>query len=260
MITFKSLHENHASGRYRGSIPRHALEGFNPKGNWLVIGKHDWDWEQETKGYEKVVFDVCDDHFGTSRDAHYKNAILRADVVTCNSLEMARVIMMNTGREAFVIPDPYEQREEPPRISDKLLWYGYKRNLPDLMPYLHKLSVEVVTDMDGFTKWSPKEIDRAFSQAGLVILPTGRSMAKSANRAIESIRRGLFVVAGYLPAYSDLGIYVGNIYDGVDWALSHKMEALKRIKDSQDYIREEYSPKRIATLWMKAIDGYSELR
>ncbi len=79
-------------------------------------------------------------------------------------------------------------------------------------------------------------------------------MAKSGNRAIESIRRGLYVIAGYLPAYSDLGIYIGDIRDGVDWALSHRTTVLDRIAASQDYVRSEYSPERIAQLWRKALE------
>ena len=78
-------------------------------------------------------------------------------------------------------------------------------------------------------------------------------MAKSGNRAIESIRRGLFVVAGYLPAYGDLGVYTGDIGDGVRWALSHQMVVLDRIKAAQTYIRTEYSPERIAGLWKQAL-------
>ena len=96
-------------------------------------------------------------------------------------------------------------------------------------------------------------MDAAFERAGLVIIPTGKSMAKSGNRAIESLRRGLFVVAGYLPAYADLGIYIGDISDGVKWALSHQDEVIYRIKSAQDYIRNEYSPERIGQLWIKAL-------
>lgn len=226
--------------------------------DWLVIGKHGWSWDKETQGFSKVCFDICDDHFGSSLGAHYRDGCERADLVTCNSQEMARVIKEHTGKEAVVIPDPYEQPESPPRVHDSLLWFGHQSNLRDLAPWLkHFDKIEVVTNLNvmGVTPWTPENMDAAFERAGLVIIPTGKSMAKSANRAVESIRRGLFVVAGYLPAYADLGIYIGNIKDGVEWALSHEREVLKRIAESQRYVFTEYAPHRIGELWKAALSS-----
>jgi len=80
-------------------------------------------------------------------------------------------------------------------------------------------------------------------------------MAKSGNRAVEAIRRGLYVVANPLPAYADLGMWQGDIRQGVDWALSHRGEVLRRIKNSQDYVRHEYSPQRIGRLWANALSS-----
>jgi hypothetical protein len=258
-VTFKNWGSHLASSRYRAVIPAQQLQkmGVSQGSEWLVIGKHGWEWEKETKGYEKVCFDVCDDHFETSNGPHYRSGIDAATLVTCNSAEMARVIFEKTGREAVIIPDPYEQPEKAPRVHDHILWFGHQSNLVDLMPWLGKLDVEVMTNLrsNQVTPWSQENMDRAFDRAGLIIIPTGKSMAKSGNRAIESIRRGLFVIAGYLPAYGDLGIYTGNIEDGVKWALSHQDEVLSRITRSQAYIREEYSPQRIATLWKQALFG-----
>ena len=248
MITFRSFGPGLASSRYRALIP----QSFIPKGNeWLVIGKHGWDWDTETKGFKRVCFDVCDDHFDNVQS--YAVNCKRADLVTCNSLEMARVIKEKTGIDAVCIPDPYEQPEKTPRVNDNLLWFGHASNIADLVPWCDLPNLEVVSNIEGVTQWSPENIDAAFDRAGLVIIPTGKSMAKSGNRAIESLRRGLFVIAGYLPAYSDLGIYVGNIGDGVKWALSHQDEVLSRIKRSQAYIREEYSPEKIGKQWLRAL-------
>jgi glycosyltransferase involved in cell wall biosynthesis len=89
----------------------------------------------------------------------------------------------------------------------------------------------------------------------MVILPTGKSMAKSGNRAIESIRRGRFPVCGYLPAFADLGVWVGDIADGVQWALENRREALARIGHAQAYVRKAYSPRRIAEQWLEVIQS-----
>lgn len=259
-VTFKNNGATLASSRYRALIPQQQLylQGIRAGKDWLVIGKHGWDWAKETEGFKRVCFDVCDDHFSGPLGPHYASSVVRADLVTCNSQEMARVILEKTGRQAIVIPDPYEQPERPPRVHDRVLWFGHQSNLGDLVPWLdHFDNIEIVTGahIPGATPWSPQNMDAAFDRAGIVIIPTGKSMAKSANRAIESIRRGLFVVAGFLPAYGDLGIYVGDIRDGVDWALSHQSEVMGRIKRSQDYIRGEYSPERIGQLWKQALFG-----
>lgn len=258
-VTFRHFGAQLASSRYRAIIPAHELlkQGIGPGADWLVIGKHGWNWAHQTSGYDRVCFDICDDHFSGTHGEHYREGCHRANLVTCNSQEMARVILEQTGREAIVIPDPYEQPERRARVHDSLLWFGHPTNLGDLMPWMNRLDrLEVVTNMPnvaGVTQWTPEAMDAAFERAGMVVIPTGKSMAKSANRAIESIRRGLFVVAGYLPAYSDLGIYIGDIEDGVKWALSHQGEVLRRIMASQAYVAAEYSPERIGQQWIKAL-------
>lgn len=258
-VTFRHFGAHLASSRYRSIIPAQWLHanGIGEGRDWLVIGKHGWDWEKETAGYGRVCFDVCDDHFDNQFGEHYREAIKRADLVTCNSSEMRRVILEKTGANAVMIPDPFEQPEKESRISDNLLWFGHRSNLQDLVPWLDRLGpIEIVTNIEktpGVTTWSPEAMDLAFNRAGLVVIPTGKSMAKSANRAVESIRRGLFPVCGYLPAYSDLGVYIGDIGDGVDWALSNREEALRRTREAQRYVREAYSPDRIGRMWRSAL-------
>jgi hypothetical protein len=257
-ITFKHCGEKLASSRYRALIPTRELAklGIGPGMDWVVMNKHNWKWIEQTAGYARACYDVCDDHFSDGKAEHYLECCARADRVTCNSPEMARVIKAKTGRDAIVIPDPYEQPERPPRVHDKLLWFGHRANLQDLAPWMSRLPGCVVVsnaDLPGITQWTPEVMDAAFSAAGLVVIPTGKSAAKSANRAIESIRRGLFPVCGYLPAHADLGVWQGDILDGVRWALGHPDEALGRIRRMQAYVRREYSPQRIARLWLEAL-------
>lgn len=256
-VTFKDWGAHLASSRYRSIIPAQQLHcmGVTKGMDWLIIGKHGWNWGKETEGFSRVCFDICDDHFEGKHAKHYLEGCERADLITCNSHEMRRLIEAKTGKEAVVIPDPFEQYESSPRVGENLLWFGHQSNLPDLVPWLELPHLEVVTGIKapGITEWTPESMNRAFDRAGLVIIPTGKSMAKSANRAVESIRRGLFVVAGYLPAYADLGIYIGDIADGVDWALSHQDLVLRRIRAAQAYVFEEYAPHRIGKLWLKAL-------
>jgi hypothetical protein len=257
-VTFKHCGEKLASSRYRALIPTRELAkmGVGPGMDWVVMNKHNWNWEEQTAGYTRACFDVCDVHWDDRWGDHYRSCIAKADLVTCNSPEMARDIKARTGRDATVIPDPYEQPERPARVHDKLLWFGHRANLEALAPWISRLPGCIVVSnasLPGITQWTPEVMDAAFSAAGLVVIPTGKSAAKSANRAIESIRRGLFPVCGCLPAHADLGVWQGDIVDGVRWALGHPDEALGRIKRMQAYVRAEYSPERIGRLWKAAL-------
>lgn len=264
-VTFRHFGAHLASSRYRAIIPAQQLlaAGIGPGRDWLVIGKHGWNWRDETADFDRVCFDVCDDHFDGPHGQHYRHGCRSAYLVTCNSDEMARVIKAKTGRDATVIPDPYEQHEQAPRVHDRVLWFGHQSNLGDLMPWVEGMKaagasqLEIVTGLavDGVTQWTPESMNSAFDRAGLVIIPTGKSMAKSGNRAIESLRRGLFVVAGYLPAYADLGIYIGDIHDGIAWAMAHPEDARHRVAMAQNYISREYSPERIGELWKQALSS-----
>lgn len=267
-ITFRVWDERWASSRYRGVIPQRALMGLGvPKTrDVLVIGKHGWDWDAETAGYKRVVYDVCDSHWGDRwRDEVVANC-QRADAVTCNSRVMASEIKQHTGRDAWVIPDPYESPQRPARCHDRLLWFGFHWNAQALAPWFPKLlgkSITLVTDVEHESEvgpnvravpWTPEAMQREFDAAGLVILPTDmRPAAKSGNRAIESIRQGLFPVCGYLPAYADLGVWVGDIEHGVDWALGNPQEAVRRIEAAQRYVAFEYSPLQIAKRWQEVL-------
>lgn len=266
-ITFASFGPKIASSRLRAEIPQRELAslGIEAGRDVLVIGKHGWEWDKVTKGFARVVYDVCDDHFGDNLSAHYLGACARADAVTCNSHVMRDIVKAKTGRDAWVIPDPWESPECAPRTGRSLLWFGHRRNLRDVTPWLDKLAgrdLTIVTKLQGdepviggvrWVDWSPDEMARQFQSAGLVLIPTGVSMAKSANRAIESIRRGVFPVCGYLPAHGDLGVYQGDIAVGVEWALGHHDEVIHRLRAMQGYVRWQYAPTRIAKLWLEAL-------
>jgi len=257
-VTFKHQGEHLASARYRTIIPSRELAklGVGHGSDWLIIGKHNWKWEEQVEGFKKVCYDVCDDHYSDFWAEHYTINTLRADVVTTNSDELARIIHERTGRDAVVIPDPYEQPECLARVhGDSVLWFGHQSNLIDISKYVGKIkNLFILTGAAGFkNQWTPEAMSSAFDKAGLVIIPTGKSMAKSGNRAIESIRRGLFVVHGYLPAYGDLGMYCGDIEDGVKWALANPEQVVQRISMAQNYVREMYCPTRIGKMWLEAL-------
>jgi hypothetical protein len=252
-ITFLKFKPSLASSRYRALIPERELlkNGFTHGKDIFICSKHGWP-DELAKGYKKIVFDVCDDHFMTQHEPFYREWCKRADLITVNSKAMQDIVSRETNRDSVLIPDPYEQPEKRPRIHDMLLWYGHGSNIGDLervLPSLTGHRIEIISNIKGFAQWTPENMNAAFNRAGIVIIPTGKSIAKSANRAIEAIRRGLYPVANPLPAYNDLGIWQGDIKEGVEWALSHKGEVMKRIASMQEYVRNEYSPHKIGKMW-----------
>ena len=254
-VTFQFFGLDQASSRLRAAIPWLELKkyGFEPGKDVLVASKHGYKWTI-ANGFNRLVFDICDDHFHDSWKAHYLEGCHIADLITCNSSEMQKIIKENTGRDAIIIDDPYEDDEREPGFGSELLWFGHKSNFPDLarvIPTLDKdAELQIVSNIEGATCWTPQNMDLALKNCGMVILPTGKSMAKSANRMIKALRYGRFVIAEYLPAYEEIeGPYIGEIAKGIKWALDNPSKVLDRIKQGQDSIRERFSPKTIGLKW-----------
>lgn len=235
----------------RARIPQQQLENIGVKRGFdvVVYGKHLVTFDQ-IKHFKKKVFDCCDDHFGTYRDAYYREHIAKADLVTCNSETMAGIIRRETARIATVIPDPYESEEKPAGMGNGLLWFGHESNLIDLEPY-RDLKPEILTG----SEWSRDKQLAALDKCAAVLIPTGKSMAKSANRLIEAVRNGRFVIAGHLPAHEEFKqwMWIGDIRDGIEWLKEYPKQAIRDVSECQRYIRDKYSPEAIGRLWFNAL-------
>ena len=273
-VTILGMNPSIASTRYRALIPaaylrQHGVELCGDDGDLLIAGKHEWDTSIVAR-YKAFVFDVCDDWFDDKElGKHYRDMCARATVVTCNSDVMRFRIHQATGRAAVVIPDPYEHEEWTPSWGDGLLWFGNPLNLPDFLRAVKKLQgLEVPVGCisrhedymsDEFKQliipWSPTAVNKGFKSAAVVIIPTGKNAAKSANRLIESVRAGKFVVAEPLPAYEEFAdlMWVGDIREGVEWALKNKSECLRRVRKAQKYIGKRYAPEVVGAQWLEVV-------
>lgn len=250
-VIFATFGDHLASSRLRASIPQREVGklGMNKGMDVVVYGKH-WLSMADLSPFKKRVFDVCDDHFSDAHADYYFEHIAKADLVTCNSEAMKEIIVQQTGRIATVIPDPYESEEKPAGAGNGLLWFGHKSNLPDLHPYLD-LKPEILTG----TEWSRDKQLQALEKCAAVLIPTGKSPAKSANRMIEAIRNGRFVIAGNLPAHEEFKrlMWVGDIRNGVEWVKAYPHKAIGQVRLAQDYIRDKYSPEAIGKQWYEAL-------
>jgi hypothetical protein len=276
-----------ASTRYRIVIP---ANGLNKLGHHVTVGppdldadvvvfsKHfsqdDPDLARRARG--RVAFDICDDHFDTKFRDHYTTMIDLASTITCSTETLRSRIAERTGREANVIPDPYEFPEQEPSFSPgnvpRLLWFGHVINvgtLRPLMPRLEHCKLTIITNGDlsapragvEVVKWSPQSMLVGFRHCDMVIIPSNleehRTRVKSTNRIVESIRQGKFVSASKLPSYEQFSpwMHIGDVIEGVEWALSNPSEIVGRVKDAQGYVKTKFSPKIIANLWEEALSA-----
>lgn len=225
-----------------------------------MVSKHGWPRDY-TEDYERYVFDVCDDHFSDHLAEHYLKHCDQADLITCSTPELAKIIKDRTEREAIVIPDPIELETQAPHVGKNLFWFGHETNFKELqrvMPSLVGYDITVMSRPfnDKVVPWSLDNLYRELGNAGIVVIPTNKDKpGKSANRLIEAINGGCFVVCEDLPAYREFAEYcwIGDIREGCDWVLGHMVEALEKVIAGQDHICRKYSIDSIGPQWDKAL-------
>ena len=247
--------KNAASWRYRAKIPAGDWATLNDlTADTLIFAKPQanelMDMARAKARGAWVVVDFCDDHFDWP---HYQEALRLADAVTCSTAEMAKRIK-ELSKDATVIPDPYEYPEMPPHCNGvNLLWYGHhvnRESLKRILPEIEGYPLRVVSNFDGAIPWSHETMLREFAQADIVVIPA-TAPYKSANRAIEAIRQGCYVVAEPHPALENFPIYIGNIKEGIEWTTKQNMNDL--ISKAQKFVREEFTPRILIDKWKTAM-------
>lgn len=246
-----------ASYRYRALIPAQTLEyPINDLSADILVyakpAKNEISEMLEQKALGKrIVVDFCDDHFVTH--PHYEEAALLADSVTCPTVGMSiRIRKHGYVGTPTVIPDPYELPEVLPHCSgNRVLWFGHAVNFASLIRVLPRIGgypLKIVSNVPGSIPWSMDTILREFIAADMVIIPATADY-KSPNRAVEAIRQGCFVVAEPHPSLNDIpGIWIGDIKEGIEWAMHNQESANKRTRLAQVYI-QKYSPRTVACAW-----------
>lgn len=208
-----------------------------------------------------VVFDVVNDHFDRYPSVGAMCAL--AERVTTGSEVMAEIVRKHTGRDATVIDDPYENDEATAAVSgDGVLWFGHSVNLPSLSKHdeLRGFRMTVLTDLQHpkFAKWTPASEKAAIASAAVVAL-TGTNPGASSNRPAKAIRAGRFVVMPEDCAESwkqfDEFAWIGDMREGVRWALNNREEACRKIQAGQHYIRQKFSPQSIGSQWAALFDS-----
>jgi len=243
----------------------------------------------------RVLFDISDNHFDSPRfAAHYRALAMQCDAITVPTASMAQVVMEHTGRDAIVIADPVERSRMPPgalpdgRAPLRVLWYGHATNLAALVKHSEDLAAagqraalqlkllcsegprtDAACEMlrlhgidTTFIPWSPSAMDEALAWCHLVIIPADvndtRGKVKSANRLVEALWAGRYVVAHPLEAYrefSDCASICERLSEGIDWALRNPADVASRIVRAQEAIAERFSVEAVARHWDAALQG-----
>lgn len=254
----------------------------------------------------RIVMDTGENHFQDFRAPEYRALLMASDGVIANTHGLADVVAQETGRQAWVIPDPVEGIALPPSFEPpqapgwmgallgrrpprplRLLWFGaQERNfhyLRLLVPSLQALSRECPLELavvcgpqQGIEKelqdwaapspglrarhglWSPALLKDELAHCDMVILPSdpaGR-MAASANRLVESLRAGRFVIAHGVASYWEYrdAAWIGNdIVAGIRWAVRNPRAVLQRIGLGQQLIETTCAPAVVGPQWQAAL-------
>jgi len=110
-----------------------------------------------------------------------------------------------------------------------------------------------------FHEWSWDLQGQLLADTDLVLIPVFtenyRTDTKSANRLIDGLMSGKFVITTPLASYVEFDSYTWqqDSINGIQWALSHPDRVLLKIEQGQKFVQENYSPKKIAEKWLEVI-------
>jgi glycosyltransferase involved in cell wall biosynthesis len=101
-------------------------------------------------------------------------------------------------------------------------------------------------------EWTWELQGELLKECDIVLMPVQtenpRTDTKSANRVIDSIISGKFVITTPLASYLEFAPYTwqGDYIEGIQWALNNPDEVRKMIELGQKYTEENYSPEVIS--------------
>tara|TARA_Y100000310_G_scaffold50601_1_gene46590 strand:- start:5 stop:1060 length:1056 start_codon:yes stop_codon:yes gene_type:complete len=118
------------------------------------------------------------------------------------------------------------------------------------------------TQKKHFVWWSLENEQKYFNKCAMVLLTIRKQTRKNeckvgSNRVIKSIMAGKFVITPEVEneSWNEFKDYMwmGDVNEGIDWAINNKDTACQMIEKGQNYIRSRYHPKIIAQQWIDVI-------
>ena len=256
------------------------------KGDTLIFSKH-FDpshlvvAEAARRGGCKIIFDICDSHWGREFGPYYSAMSALSDCITVPTLFLSTVALEHIGQwrgnkynaNIRVIPDVCTRKRLPPRIGNNFLFYGHQSNLDPLYNFLQKTDFDSskltwISNIKGdnpfpkskFIPWSIEALDEEIEKSNIVLIPQDttklHSMSKSSNRVMDALMAGNFVVASPVASYVEYcrWIHIGSIDEGIKWALENPNKLENMITSAQDHIEKNYRVENVAKHWKLLID------
>jgi hypothetical protein len=146
-----------------------------------------------------------------------------------------------------VIDDPYENELRPPEcVGVNVLWFGHAANIGSLIQVPH---LTVCSNHPHAIPWTPQTERECLEDCAVVML-TGSNPGASTNRVVKALRAGRFVVTPGLDSWQQFRdyIWIGDVQEGIAWALNNREEACSKIAAGQQY-SERFSPSVLGKQW-----------
>lgn len=108
-------------------------------------------------------------------------------------------------------------------------------------------------------EWTWELQGQLLTQCDIVLMPVQtdnpRTDTKSANRLIDSLISGKFVITTPLASYKEFAPYTwqDDYIQGITWALQNPEFVINRIKEGQKYVEEKYSATVLSKQFIEAI-------
>ena len=114
-------------------------------------------------------------------------------------------------------------------------------------------------DRVNMKEWTWELQGQLLEQCDIVLMPVQtdnpRTDTKSANRVIDSLISGRFVITTPLASYEEFAPYTwqGDYIEGIKWAIENPNQVVDRITKGQQYVEKNYSAKVLSNKFIKDI-------
>jgi len=108
-------------------------------------------------------------------------------------------------------------------------------------------------------EWSWDHQGKLLTECDIVLMPVQtdnpRTDTKSANRVIDSLISGRFVITTSLASYEEFAPYTwqGDYIEGIKWAKTNPDQVIDRITKGQHYVEQNYSAKVLSKKFIEDI-------
>lgn len=234
-----------------------------------------------------TVYDLCDNKFGEKEEyvpcclaAHMISASNENMVKSVHAHTGCSAVVLSDPYERPLLPAHFK-----PHQPIKLLWFGSQSSFKffPLVEVLQRLEREIVhyqfTIISAKTQrvssklqtrqnkgqvsginlnkikiedWTWQRQGELLAESDIVLMPVQtnnpRTDTKTANRLIDSLVSGCFVITTPLASYLEFANYTWqhDYIQGIKWAMAHPERVNKAITRGQKYTSEKFSPDRIS--------------